>query len=242
MFPFLTQNSTNAIDLIKKDHETVKNLFDQFEKSETLRKKKKIAADTIMELKLHAAIEEEIFYAAVRKKIEKKIMNEADEEHHVAKVLIAELEEMDGTEDHYSAKYKVLSENVRHHIHEEESHMLPKARALHIDFDALGMQILERKEELKKKGIAAFAEEKMVSQSHGKGNSSVKAAKTTKTAKPSRKLTLLKPSGLARPTKTIPKRSTKASAKRPRNNSSGVRKSLAMQKGRMAHMKKRASK
>jgi hypothetical protein len=64
-------------------------------------------------------------------------MNEADEEHHVAKVLIAELEEMDGRKSHYDAKFTVLAENVRHHIKEEESEVFPKAKDANIDFEAL---------------------------------------------------------------------------------------------------------
>jgi hypothetical protein len=75
-------------------------------------------------------------------------MNEADEEHHVAKVLIAELEDMDGRGDHYDAKFTVLAENVRHHIKEEESEMLPKAQGLDIDFGKLVQQMLRRREHL----------------------------------------------------------------------------------------------
>src|SRR5476651_1748178 len=101
MFEFLTDKSENAIALLKNDHQKVKGLFDDFEKADSLREKKKIAAEAIMELKIHALIEEEIFYPAARGQVENKLMNEADEEHHVVKLLIAELEEMDGSEDHY---------------------------------------------------------------------------------------------------------------------------------------------
>lgn len=177
---FNITNDSDAINLLKKDHAKVKELFEQFERADNLREKKKIVAEAIIELKLHAAVEEEIFYPAVRKPIGKKVMNEADEEHHVVKVLIAELEEMDGKEDHYDAKFKVLSENVRHHIKEEENDMLPKARTLHLDMDALGKQILARKAQLKKTGVAIFAEEKMVAASKGKGDSPAQAAKKMK--------------------------------------------------------------
>ena len=64
-------------------------------------------------------------------------MNEADEEHHVAKLLIAELDAMDGSESHFDAKFNVLAENVRHHIEEEEGEMLPKAKKVKLDFGAL---------------------------------------------------------------------------------------------------------
>ena len=80
-------------------------------------------------------------------------MNEADEEHHVAKVLIAELDTIDAKNDHRDAKFTVLAENVRHHIREEETEMLPKAKELDIDFEALGQRMLARKKELLKDGI-----------------------------------------------------------------------------------------
>lgn len=184
MLEFLSHDNEDAVSLLKNDHQKVKELFDAFEKSDSLKEKRKIAAEAIMELKIHASIEEEIFYRTVRKPIGKKIMNEADEEHHVAKVLIAELETMNGKESHYDAKFKVLSENVRHHIKEEENDMLPKARALPIDMNALGKKMLTRKLHLKKAGVAIFAEEKVVALSKGRGDSPAKAAQK-KNARPS---------------------------------------------------------
>ncbi len=83
MFEFLTTNPVLA--LLKKDHDTVKELFDRFEKAEGWPAKKKIIKLVLTELKVHAAIEEELFYPAVRKPVGKDILNEADEEHHVAK-------------------------------------------------------------------------------------------------------------------------------------------------------------
>src|SRR3954463_14887638 len=126
MFEFLTTNP--AVALLKEDHDRVKELFDRFEAAKTRPAKIKIVRMALAELKAHAAIEEELFYPAVRKPIGKEIMNEADEEHHVAKLLIAELDSMDGSESHFDAKFHVLAENVRHHIKEEEGDMLRKAR------------------------------------------------------------------------------------------------------------------
>lgn len=179
MFDLFSKDSKNAIDILKQDHDTVKDLFDEFKKAESRPAKKNIVHRALLELKVHAALEEEIFYPAVRKQIETKIMNEADEEHHVAKVLIAELEDMDGHEDHYDAKFQVLSENVRHHIKEEEGDMLPKAKGLDIDYDALGEKMLRRKEQLMAKGVPRVGEEDMVAASHGKGDSPAKAARKT---------------------------------------------------------------
>src|ERR1017187_2860545 len=111
MLEFLMTNP--AFALLKKDHDTVKDLFDRFENAEGRPAKKKIVEQALAKLKVHATIEEEIFYPAVRKPVGKDTMNEADEEHHVAKTLIAELEEMDGRETHYDAKFTVLAKNVR---------------------------------------------------------------------------------------------------------------------------------
>src|SRR5947209_20514289 len=126
MFDFLTTNP--AVALLKQDHQRVKTLFDQFEKAKSRAAKKNLVRQALTELKVHAAIEEELFYASVRKTVGKEVMNEADEEHHVAKLLIAELDRMDGAESHFDAKFLVLAENVRHHIKEEENEMLPKAQ------------------------------------------------------------------------------------------------------------------
>src|SRR5438552_13570561 len=82
----------HAISILKKDHDTVKDLFEKFEKAESSTEKEKIIAKAVEELKIHAAIEEEIFYPTVRKHVGKDLMNEADEEHHMARVLIAELD------------------------------------------------------------------------------------------------------------------------------------------------------
>src|ERR1700730_8556870 len=99
----------HAIAVLKKDHDIVKELFNNFEKAETAAEKEKIIGQAVNELKIHATIEEEIFYPTVRKHVGKDIMNEADEEHHVARVLIAELD-ANAAPDHRHAKFTVLAE------------------------------------------------------------------------------------------------------------------------------------
>ncbi len=162
--------STDAITLLKDDHRTVKHLFDQFKATEDRKAKAILAKEAILELKIHTTVEEEIFYPAVRRAMQKAlgkdettdVMDEADEEHHVAKLLIAELETMKPSDSHWEAKFHVLSEGVLHHVKEEEGDMFPKARKLDLDFDALGAQMLARKDELKKGGIPAFAEQGLI--------------------------------------------------------------------------------
>lgn len=184
MFEWLLPEK-HAVAVLKKDHDHIKSLFEEFEKAKTTVAKEKIIEEALTELKIHAVLEEEMFYPAVRSHVGSKLMNEADEEHHVAKVLIAELDAKVGDKDHRDAKFMVLAENVRHHIGEEEREMLPKAREVHLDFSALGQKMLDRKQQLLTKGVAPDAEHTMVAKSKGKGDSPAKAAKTTKTRKPS---------------------------------------------------------
>lgn len=175
--------TTDAITLLKADHRTVKGLFDDFKAAETRREKARIAAEAITELKIHATIEEEIFYPAVRAALNKalgktettELMDEADEEHHVAKLLIAELGAMKPSDDHWDAKFTVLSENILHHVKEEEGEMFPEARKTDVDFKALGEQMLARKEELKKTGVPASAEDMLIAQG-GVADSPMEAA------------------------------------------------------------------
>ena len=175
MFEFLTANP--AVTLLKDDHDRVKGLFDRFESAKGRAAKVKIVRQALTELKVHAAIEEELFYPAVRKPVGQKRMTEADEEHHVAKLLIAELDRMDGSETHFDAKFTVLSENVRHHIKEEEDEVLPKARAAKVDFAALAEKMARRKEKLLADGVAPVGEEVMVRAAGGRGDSPARAAR-----------------------------------------------------------------
>ncbi len=169
----------HAIAVLIKDHDRVKDLFDCFEKSESSGEKEKIIAEALTELKIHAVIEEEIFYPAVRRQLARDLMNEADEEHHVARVLIAELDRDGRRDDHRHAKFTVLSESVRHHIKEEEGEMLPKAKGLDVDFEALGVEMLARKKELKSEGIPDDAEHTMVAAVRGHGDSPAARARRT---------------------------------------------------------------
>ena len=181
--------SNPAVSLLKEDHDKVKRLFDEFATAKSRPSKRKIVRGALTELKVNAAIEEELFYPAVRKAIGKEIMNEADEEHHVAKLLIAELDSMNGSESHFDAKFVVLAENVRHHIKEEENEMLPKAKGVKLDFDALAEMMKRRKDRLLADSVPPVGEELMVRASRGKGDSPAKAAKrkAPKASKPKKR-------------------------------------------------------
>jgi hypothetical protein len=176
-----THKTMNAIALLKEDHQKVKDLFDRFEETNGSARKAKIVSEALMELKVHATVEERLFYPAVRQKIDDKegVMDEADEEHHVAKVLIAELEKMSRDEDHWEAKFTVLAESVRHHIKEEEGKMFKQAKKTEIDFEILGGQMADLKEKLMQQGVPPDAEAKMIAESGLRGESPAKSAQKT---------------------------------------------------------------
>ena len=146
----------NAINLLMQDHKAVKALFAQYEglSDRSFATKKKLADQICQELTVHTQLEEEIFYPAVRRPIhDGDLMDEALVEHASAKELIAQIAAMDPDDDLYDAKVKVLSEQIEHHVKEEEGDMFPKVRKADVDLDALGQQMAARKEQLT--GVAA---------------------------------------------------------------------------------------
>lgn len=122
-----------AIDMLKQDHKKVRGLFRQFEKAgeRAFHQKQRIAEKTFEALDVHTKLEEEIFYPAVRvaDKSGNNMVNEATEEHNVVKGLMNELKMTAPDAEQYDATFKVLTENVRHHIREEETELLPHAAA-----------------------------------------------------------------------------------------------------------------
>ena len=145
----------NAISLLMKDHNNVKALFAQYEglSDRSFATKKKLADQICHELTVHTQVEEEIFYPAVRRPIhDGDLMDEAVVEHASAKELIAQILAMDPSEDLYDAKVTVLSEQIEHHVKEEEGDMFPKVRKTSVDLDALGEQMAARKEQLAASG------------------------------------------------------------------------------------------
>ena len=145
-----TEEFTDAIALLKADHRKVEGLFEKFESARGSDSKRKLAEQICNELKVHAAIEEEIFYPALRGEVEDDTMDEAYVEHDGAKVLINDILSSSPEEEYYDAKVKVLSEEIKHHVKEEEQSdgMFAQARESDADLTALGDLMLARKEEL----------------------------------------------------------------------------------------------
>ncbi|MES2324690.1 MAG: hemerythrin domain-containing protein [Pseudomonadota bacterium] len=145
--------ATDAIALLKEDHEHVKAMFEQYEGlgERAHVSKKKLATEICTELTKHATAEEEIFYPAFRAaggKDKDTLTDEAVVEHASAKDLIAQIMAMESTEDLFDAKVKVLGELIEHHVKEEEGEIFPKARKAGLDLKMLGQQIAERKAEI----------------------------------------------------------------------------------------------
>lgn len=141
----------DAIALLKADHRLVEELFEKFEKSTRKEQKQKIAQQICMELTIHTMIEEEIFYPACKEAVEEDLLDEAYVEHDGAKMLIAEISQGSPDDKFYDAKVTVLSEEIKHHVKEEEKRsegMFAQAKAAGLDMDALGKAMQARKKEL----------------------------------------------------------------------------------------------
>ena len=137
----------DAIALLKTDHRKVEELFEKYETARS--KKEAIAKQICMELTIHTILEEEIFYPACRQAgVEGDMMDEANVEHDGAKTLIAELENGTPDDEFYDAKVKVLSEEIKHHVKEEEKRGGIFTQARDLDLDALGETLAARKKEL----------------------------------------------------------------------------------------------
>jgi len=144
--------SQDAIAMLKEDHRKVEDLFEKFEKAKGDDRKQKLALEICKELTIHTILEEEIFYPAIEGKVEEDLLKESFVEHDAAKVLIAEIEAGEPSDEFYDSKVKVLSEEIEHHVKEEEAPsegMFSQARKTDVDLVALRDEMLARKEELK---------------------------------------------------------------------------------------------
>jgi hemerythrin superfamily protein len=151
------ETDNNALKLLKKDHDEVDAFFKQYESEKDDMKpaqKQKLATQICAMLTVHATIEEEIFYPAIRNLDEdtKDLVAEAAVEHQSLKDIIGRLEAAPPSDPLYDAGVKVLAEYVKHHVKEEENELFPKVRSSEIDLDALGERLMERKQELEGQG------------------------------------------------------------------------------------------
>ncbi|MES2932633.1 MAG: hemerythrin domain-containing protein [Pseudomonadota bacterium] len=143
---------TDALQMLKDDHAKVKKIFDQFEKERDtagLEDKRLLVKRACQELSIHAQLEEEIFYPAMRESVDADdALDEAEVEHGSIKELVTDLEFMEPDDALYDAKFKVLAEYVTHHVSEEEGEIFPAAKRAKVDLKQLASELSERKEQL----------------------------------------------------------------------------------------------
>lgn len=156
----------HAVVLLTKDHQKVLSLFKAYERfgSDEMKAKAECVAEICRELRVHAQVEEDVFYPVVRAALdENDLLNEAEVEHDVAKELIEQLESMRPDDELFDATVTVLAEYVEHHIREEQDEMFPRVKKAKVDTVDLGDAIAERKQVLMDgKGGAVNREKKAV--------------------------------------------------------------------------------
>ena len=143
----------NAITLLEEDHRKMKKLLSELESTTErgVRTREELFGKVKEELTVHETIEEEIFYPALKDHPKtKEITLEAYEEHHVVDMVMAEIEGVAYDDEVWGAKFKVMKENIEHHIEEEENEMFTQARQAFSqeELEALGEQMAARKEQL----------------------------------------------------------------------------------------------
>ncbi len=150
----------DAVSLLSADHAEVKQLFETYrelvDQNADDEQRGELARRICSMLTVHAEVEEEIFYPAMRGNVDDELtLDEAEVEHAAAKDLIEQLEGMDPGDALYDAKVIVLGEYIDHHVQEEESEIFPQAEKSGIDLDELGAELASRKREL----MATLADE-----------------------------------------------------------------------------------
>jgi len=144
------QRDPLAVRLLKQDHREVEGWFDEYEQLEEDDEKLALFNKIALALKVHTQIEEEIFYPEERGQVEDDMLDEAFVEHNGAKILIAEIEAMQPSDEYYDAKVKVLGEYIKHHVKEEEQPggIFAQAKKGDEDLEAMGERLKVRKEQL----------------------------------------------------------------------------------------------
>jgi hemerythrin-like domain-containing protein len=143
----------DAISLLEEDHRKMKKLLSELESTTErgVKTREELFATVKDELTVHETIEEEIFYPALKEHPKtKEIALEAYEEHHVVDMVMAEIEDVPYDDETWGAKFKVMKENIEHHIEEEENEMFKQARQVfeEDELEGMGEQMRLRKEQL----------------------------------------------------------------------------------------------
>ncbi|WP_244849383.1 hemerythrin domain-containing protein [Caballeronia sp. SL2Y3] len=148
------QEPLDALKILEEDHRAVEQLFEAFDRApkDDLERKSTLVQRACELLTIHAIVEEELLYPAAREAFgsdEEKIdVEEAYVEHYLVKTLIEKFTQLKAGDEGFDATFRVLKENVMHHVEEEESELFKEIRKTKLDVGALGQKIEARKTEL----------------------------------------------------------------------------------------------
>ncbi|MCW5822352.1 MAG: hemerythrin domain-containing protein [Cyanobacteria bacterium TGS_CYA1] len=184
-----------AIWLLKQDHRKVEELFKDFESSRTTNQKYQLIQQIIKELDVHTRVEEKLLYPILAKE-DKEKNGEANEEHHVVKLVLEELAQANGSEPNLKSKVKVLSEIVKHHVKEEENGIFQIIERSGADMDELGQKIAKEKTRLMNEDSNSKAKKPLPK--------SAKKAKVVAKKAPAKKAAAKKASAKKAPAKKAP--------------------------------------
>lgn len=167
-----TKARDEILNQLKADHRSVKKAYREFKKLEGSEDEEacaQIVQQVIAELTVHAALEEELLYPAVRGVIaDEDLIDEAEVEHETMHTLIEQLRGLEPDDEKYNARFTVLCEYVMHHVKEEESEMFPQIERVRLDWDSLAAEVTARREELMAEaGIATESDEEMGEEAAG---------------------------------------------------------------------------
>jgi Hemerythrin HHE cation binding domain len=188
----------------------VEGLFKKFEQTKGAQAKRRLAENAMAELEVHAALEEEIFYPAVKREVDDgSMVQEALEEHQTVKQLISVLKGMEEADDEFESQFSELVENVQHHVEEEENEMLPKVEESDMDLNSLGAQMAQRKQQMQSGGRATKKSSNARSSRKSAGSKSIRRKSAGKKSASSK--TAARKTGTK---KTTGRKSTKKSGSR----------------------------
>lgn len=185
----------DAIDLLKRDHREVEDLFADFRKATDGSDRVQLAQQICSALSIHAKVEEELFYPAARDALgrdDAALVDEANVEHGSLKQLIAQING-NADDEMFAARMQVLKEYVQHHVREEEMRLMPSVRRTVINLDSLGASIMQRKQALTEQARSEMAaatgragrvhvpgaEQQNTAQSRRRGSTAKRAARKT---------------------------------------------------------------
>lgn len=147
-----TNARTQVLNELKEDHKRVKKAYKDFQKLDREDDRERCEAlvqQVLQELTVHATLEEELFYPAVRGVIaDEDLLDEAEVEHESARALIEQLQGLSAEDEKFAARFTVLCEYILHHVKEEEGELFPQVERAKLDWEQLAKEMTERRAEL----------------------------------------------------------------------------------------------